>query len=455
VGSRYSEAVKKSDAGLVRQMNLRSSLSWMFFGLMIAFILTYTIGYTLDIRYHTNTVVWLTASRIALLFVATVYVWTVRRNLPYLFDALSLTAGGIILVGAISGLFNRSDWTSYLRHGFQYSCLLAFYLAGRDLACRKISKAAFIVIFIAILAGYTMATVLYAATPGLHSGSYSFQPNLALLPLAYNGGAVMSAACAILILIGNKRAVFVGACFCVAALITLFMMKSRGGSSLPIRTSSTFAMALMIGVAVTSILPSVQIPLLGMVATRISSSPSFIDTDTNSRLADPAPPDDDNKNMTVLQKEQVARQEAAVAPLVRWTSARNIEVEAVARLLNSRPIGALVGAGFGSQFEMDYISPNNYERVFYPREQADVMPAHIAMTSGWPLSIFFTIVLVVLLWRMFARLDALQHMDRTFALFSVSLFLDIMLGFNGTNALVWTSFGYATMRSLKPGIAST
>lgn len=418
---------------------------------MIAFILTYSIGYTLDISYHINTVVCLTASRVALLFVATVYLWTVRRNLPYLFDALSLTAGGIILVGAISGLFNHSDWTSYLRHGFQYSCLLAFYLAGRDLACRKISKAALIVIFITIVAGYTVATILYAGTPGLHSGSYSFQPNLALLPLAYNGGAVMSAASAILILIGNKRAVFVGACLCVAALITLFMTKSRGGSSLPIRASSTFAMALMIGVAVTSILSSVQIPLLGMVAKRISFSPSFIDTNTNSRLTDSAPrsADDDNKNVTAQQKE------ATVVPLVRWTSARNVEVEAVARLLNSRPIGALVGAGFGSQFEMDYISPNNYERVLYAREQADVMPAHIAMTSGWPLSIFFTAILVVLLWRMFARLDALQHMDRTFALFSVSLFLDILLGFNGTNALVWTSVGYATMRTLKPGIAST
>jgi hypothetical protein len=49
----------------------------------------------------------------------------------------------------------------------------------------------------------------------------------------------------------------------------------------------------------------------------------------------------------------------------------------------------------------------------------------------------------------FARLDALQHMGRTVALFSVSLFLDIMLGFNGTNPLVWTSIGYATMSALR------
>lgn len=413
---------------------------------MIAFILTYSISYTLDISYHTNTVVWLTVSRVALLFVAMAYLWTVRRNLPHLFDVLSLTAGGIILVGAISGLFNHSDWTSYLRHGFQYSCLLAFYLVGRDLACREIPKAAFIVIFINMLAGYTIAAVLYAVTPGLHSGSYSFQPNLALLPLAYNGGAVMSAASAVLILIGNKRAVFVGACLCAAALIALFVMKSRGRSSLLIQTSLTFVMTPLIGVAAISILSFVQIPLVGTVATRISSSPTFIDTNTNSRLADSA---------SSVQKEQVERDEANVSPLVRWTSARNIEVEAVARLLNSRPFGTLVGAGFGSEFDMDYISPNNYERVVYPREQADVMPAHIAMTSGWPLSIFFTAALVLSSWRMFARLNALQHMDRTFALFSVSLFLDIMLGFNGTNALVWTSVGYATMRSLKPGIAST
>jgi hypothetical protein len=452
-------------------MKFRTFLLWTLFGLTIAFVLTYTITYTFDLRYYTNTVRLVTASRIALLAVSVIYLWTVRENLPRLLDGLSLTAAGIIVVGAISGLFNDSDWASYLRHGFQYACLLVFYLVGRDLACREIPKAVFTVLLTAILGGYTVATILYAATPGLQSGSYSFQPNLALLPLAYNGPALMSAASALLIVIGNKRAIFIGACFCIAALIVIFFERRRGGLSLPVRTFATFALTLTIAVTTVSILSTVKIPLLGMVATRISSQPSFIDTDTNSRMADLMPRTTDSKSPAgpntgaqrkepinrkeqIARKEEFTRKEATVSTMVRWTGARNVEVEAIWQLLNSRPLGFLIGAGFGSGFEMDYISPNDYERVNYPRDQADVMPSHVAMTSGWPLSLLFTAVIVVAYWRMFFRLDALPQMDRTFALFALSLFLDVMLGFNGTNAVAWCSIGYATMRSLNPGFVA-
>jgi len=214
---------------------------------------------------------------------------------------------------------------------------------------------------------------------------------------------------------------------------------------------STFALTLTIAAAVIAILSNVQIPLVGMVATRTSLSPTFINTDTQSLLVDSASKRPDDQRTTVQGKKEVARIEATVDPAVRLTGARNVEVEAIWRLLNSLPIGTLIGAGFGSKFEMDYVSPNNYERVTYSREQADVMPAHIAMTSGLPLSILFTSVLVIVFWRMFSNLGALQQMDRTVSLFSISLAIDILLGFNGTNALFWSSVGYATMRSLDSG----
>ena len=144
------------------------------------------------------------------------------------------------------------------------------------------------------------------------------------------------------------------------------------------------------------------------------------------------------------------RMEAKLDPMLRLTGARNVEVGAVWKLLKSRPTGILLGAGFGSRFEMAYLSPNDYEPVGYTRDQADVMPAQIAFTSGLPLSILFTAILFITFWRMFSRLDTLQGIDRTFSLFSLTLAIDIMLGFSGTDALMWSSIGYATMRSLGP-----
>jgi hypothetical protein len=139
--------------------------------------------------------------------------------------------------------------------------------------------------------------------------------------------------------------------------------------------------------------------------------------------------------------------EADLDPMLRLTSARNVEVEAVWRLINSAPMGLLIGAGLGSKFEMKYISPNDYQAVSFMRDQADIMPGHIAMTSGLPLSILFTVVLFVVFWRIFVRLDELQEIDRTLAIFSLSLTLDLLLGFNGTNPVTWSAIGYATMRS--------
>ncbi len=441
-------------------MKIQNILLWVLFALIIAFILAFTICYTLDFHYHTKLVGLLTLCRVALLIVGIVYLWTVRQNLSRLVDAISITVGCIIVAGAISGLLNDSNWRSYFVHGFQYSSLLVSYLVGRDLACHDIPKRFFIILFSAIVAGYTIATMFYVATPGLHSGSYSFQPNLALLPLAYNGNAIMSVASAVLILFGNKRAVFIGGCFCVATLAVL-IGRRKGGFSLPVQTISIFVLAPVIALGTVSILSTLQIPLVKMVGERISSSPSFIDTDTNLRISDSGPQKAGSpprspaeQNVATERNNEFVRKEATVDPWVRWTGARNVEVKAIQQLLSSQPTGTLFGVGFGSTFEMDYISPNDYGRVNYTREQADVMLAHIAMTSGIPLSILFTALLVVAFWRMFTGLDALQDLDRTFALFSISLFVDIMTGFNGTNAAIWSSIGYATMRSLNPGIAS-
>ena len=456
-------------------MNVQKVLLWMFFGLMIAFVLAFTISYTLDMyTYHnSNAVALLSAGRIILLVVGTAYLWTVRENLGNAVDAFSIILVAVILVGAATGLFNQSDWLSYLRHGFQYACMLVFYLVGRDLSRRNVPKPVFITIFIAILFGYTIATILYAATPGLQSGSYSFQPNLALLPLAYNGSAIMSAISIALIIVGNKRAVFVGASFCIATLVVLALTKRRGRRGLLVRTTAILALTPAIAISTALTLSGLQIPLVGMVANRLSPAPSFVNTDTKAAmtdlvtkpLGDPTPPPygtgtstDQNsakrsaeapaeRTITPERREEIRKGEANVDPLLRLTGARNVELVSVWRLLKSRPLGLLAGAGFGSAFAMEYISPNDYEPVNYVREQADVMPVQIALTSGLPLAVLLTAALLFSLLRMYMHLAALQPMGRTFSLFCLSTTLDIIFGFNATNAVIWVSVGYATMHA--------
>jgi hypothetical protein len=83
----------------------------------------------------------------------------------------------------------------------------------------------------------------------------------------------------------------------------------------------------------------------------------------------------------------------------------------------------------------------------YRRFQADVMPVHLAITSGVPLSLLFTVSLTAGLWRMFLRLGQLAPMDRTLALFVLSLTLDIAVGFNATNPIIWASVGYTLARA--------
>ncbi|MGY4364319.1 hypothetical protein ACVW1A_000384 [Bradyrhizobium sp. LB1.3] len=128
----------------------------------------------------------------------------------------------VITTGAVSGLFIGKEWFSYFRHAFQYGFLFAFYLFGRELALRPIPRISIKLISVTILLGYAIATILYAATPGLHSGGYSFQPNLALLPVASSlssGNWLGALAGTSIIVIGNKRAVYVGLAIMLATYL--------------------------------------------------------------------------------------------------------------------------------------------------------------------------------------------------------------------------------------------
>ncbi|MDX6710315.1 MAG: hypothetical protein QOH96_1331 [Blastocatellia bacterium] len=440
---------------------IQKRLLGAIFCLLLLFIFLASTAYTIDITFRTEIVRWLTGCRVLLLITGCAFLCTLGGTLVRDVDLLAIIVSGIILVGAVAGLFGMGGWPTYLRHGFQYGFILVFYLIGRHVARIGIRPWQMNLACVTAIVGYAISTVIYALTPGLQSGAYSFQPDLALLPLSYNYSAAMSAASGFLIVIGNKRAVFVGACFCLAALTILAISRRTNVLRFPIREGAILALTPVITVLAASILSATQIPMLGMVANRFSAEPSFIDANTKKVLTSPplpASPGRPQGGSTGPATSPPDRQQGTTEQvennterMVRLTSARNIEAEAVWNLIKSAPIGVLVGAGFGAGFEMKYTSPNDYQPVSFWRDQADVMPVHIAMTSGLPLAILFSIALFVTFSRMFLRLAQLVDIDRAVVLFSLSIPLDLVLGFTATNPIIWSSIGYAAMRTLGTG----
>ena len=140
--------------------------------------------------------------------------------------------------------------------------------------------------------------------------------------------------------------------------------------------------------------------------------------------------------------------EPRVDPIVRFTSARNIELETVWEVARQSPVEAIFGRGFGTQFTMKYISPTEHRLLQYDRDQADLAPVHIALTSGIPLAAVFTVLYCGMLLMVFVRIGQVEGSDRALAMFSISMALDVMLGFNPTNPLCWLALGAISRRLL-------
>jgi hypothetical protein len=450
---------RRSDAVNVIQRRLLDGILC----LLLSYILLVSTTYTADYYFGAKLVVWLTACRVLLLIAGAGFLISVRTTLIQEVDAIAIVLMAIILVGGAVGLFGPADWPAYLRHGFQYVFVLVFYLIGRIVARYGIPPWQMTAACAAVVSGYTIATILYCLTPGLHSGAYSFQPNLALLPVAYNVSYLLSAAAFLLILIGNKRTVFLGACFCIVTLGTDWVSRRMGGVRPAIRVAAILLLTPTLAAVVTAILSVSQLPLISMVANRFSANPSFVNTNEKPQIGqrrssptagiDPSsvPPYAQTQSKSPDEPEEIRRSESSVDPIVRLTSARNLEVEAVWRLIKPR---VLTGAGFGSGFEVKYISPNDYRPVSFWRDQADFMPAHVAMTSGALLSVLFTGALVLAFWKVFLRVGELRDIDRTVSLFALSVALDILLGFAGTNPVAWSAVGYAIVISRPHRVAS-
>jgi hypothetical protein len=65
---------------------------------------------------------------------AAVALYLVGRDLIKLLDPFAFLLLFLLLLGAANGLTNEGTGVTYIRHGFQYSFLLAFYLFGRSIA---------------------------------------------------------------------------------------------------------------------------------------------------------------------------------------------------------------------------------------------------------------------------------------------------------------------------------
>lgn len=421
------------DPGSTRRLVLR-----ILFGLLFVYILIFTISYTLEYQVNFDFVRFLTGTRIMLLAVGGCYLWLIRENLVELLDPFAACLLLIIVSGALSGLLDQKDWLTYFRHFFQYAFLLAFYLLGRDVACRSVPEGAVKILSSAILCGYMVATAIYVATPGLQLGGYSFQPNLALLSVASSlatSNWVGSVVGCLVVVIGDKRAVYLGLSLIIAVYIAVIINRRSHRTKferLAIIVVGTPIVSLGLGVVVTALgwaMMSYGNVRVATVVERFTLEPTY-----NGGA------------------EATAANEAKVSPLVRLTSARNIEAEAVWNLVSKSPYQALFGNGFGSKFTVRYISPNNYKPVEFSRDQADLAPVHVALTSGLPLAIVFTVLLSGLIFASLIKVWTAVGVDLTMTLFSIGTFVDSLLGFQATNPLCWMALGIVS-RSVLPNVS--
>lgn len=420
----------------VREITGQRWLRQMLLALLVAYVLLFTICYTLEFRVELGSVLWLTESRVALLCVAGLYLMLARPHFMQVFDPFALCILAAIITGLISGLLTSSSWFIYFRQLFQYSFLLVFYLVGRELSSHKISTRSMNWVSIAILVGYAVASAIFLATPGLHSGSYSFQPNLALLPVAWAlalGNWLFVLLGTVLVVLGNKRAVYVGLSLMIAIYIAIRVQRNRKATMLE-RIALVGLFAPMIGVLLggavylfTWSLDSVAKVSVPTVVERFTVAPTFNGgADAESR----------------------PEGEIKVDSLVRLTSARSVEFLAVWEIVTSSAQKVLLGQGFGSSFTVKYFSPNDYAPVQFERIQADLAPVQIALTSGIPLACAFVILLLGMTFSIFLKVDTLSRLDTAIALFSIGLLLDTLLGFHPTNPLCWLALGIASGRML-------
>jgi len=413
---------------------MQSAILGIMFASFIAYILTFTSAYTLNFRVPVHVEIVLPVIRVALLFLACVYLFMARDELSQCLDPFAICVAAILILGAVSGLAYDKSWFDYFRQGFQYAFLLAFYLIGRDLGSRVIPPVAMTAVSIAILFGYATAATIYMVTPGLQSGSYSYQPNLALLPVAWGVAFSqwsMPLIGSALIVIGNKRAVYLGLSILLATGVALWL-EQRRGRSLFLRFGAIAilapAISFLLAGAISQLTSTMALPEIATaVVDRFSVRPTF----NGSSAATAAP-----------------GQEARIDSVVRLTGARSVEVAALWDMIRNDPSEAFFGHGLGNKFTVRYISPNDYQPVQFERDQADLAPVHIAMTSGVPLAAAFTILFGGMLLMALVRIDAGDSADRALTLFVIASGLDILVGFNPTNPVCWLAFGMVSRRKL-------
>jgi hypothetical protein len=443
-------------------------ISNFLFILLIAFILTFSISHTLDYKFGIKSVHALSACRAALLATAIVYLGQHIKGLAGAFGWLGMCMVAILAVAAISGLFRPNDWRPYVQHGFQYTFMLAFYLVGRVAGERALPPRLLSWLSATIIFAYAIGTTLFLLTPGLQSGSYSFQPNLALLPFSFGlstGNYLMAGASAFLIVIGNKRAVLVGACFVAAVALSLFFFKGRERGDLARRTAAVLVLSpafVLLSISGLSVLTNAGLSQFSvgsrMTDTTVAETSWSALTETSVILPE-APITPTKVAPMKLATEELPPSQpdpsegpADTGAFVRLTSGRNVEANAIWELLKHHPNAIFTGYGLGARFQMVYTSPTTGELVDYTRDQADVLPVHVAMTSGVPLSIAFVLVLLLAYARVFFNVHRVDVETAQVALFVLGAIPDVLLGFNPTNPLIWAALGFALTRvdRLKP-----
>jgi hypothetical protein len=417
------------DADALRERTLETTVL-----LMVLFALLFPMVWTLDITLKIATVPVLTGVRVLSLLSCLACLAAFAHRIPGgLRDPVLVVFGLLFVSAAFVGLLNRNNVDAFLRQAFGHVFMAAFYCFGKLVYLQAPREKVLRLLSTVVLAGYSVALLLYLRTPGLHSGAYSYAPGLALLSLAYcmvTDSFVGTILAALLIVFGNKRADLLGASLIIAFYVVDMFVRRQGPEERGAFAVKKLAALAVVFVAVSvlviqglSELSTLGVPHLA-VADRFALKPALRGRG-GYLLVRPAP--------------QVRGKTNWVS---RFTSGRDAEFRAVSESLLEAPLGHVIGKGFGGTFEMNYLSPYTGDVVLFERTSADVLLAHLGLVNGYPAGLVFLTVLLYVHLRIAVRSHRYGRYPYVFALFFSGFLLDVSLGFVQTNPFYWTALGF-------------
>ncbi|MEQ9667164.1 hypothetical protein [Coleofasciculus sp. G2-EDA-02] len=315
-------------------------------------------------------------------------------------------------VGLLTGAIINTEHNLIIRHLFAACFMILMYWCGRIMTIdRRVFNKIIQVAAWAILAAY--AIVFFKIQPLLEYNQVGFSSGPLLLSQAVGltrGLPLLYIPSFLLILLGRKRGVILGSILMFILSIVFLNKKYSISQSVKILLIPFLIVLVFVVAFVIYLFKDVLIDLLPFTAGTM---------------------------------ERFARFFEGNATISFLLSARDAEAKGVLDTLSKVPsgMGLLIGAGFGSTYELEYFSPYLQSRQSYILLQPDVVFNYFLMHSGFPAAFLVILFLLYRILMLYSKLgNSSLHQD--IYLFLITYSLDMSLSFVPNNPLFWILLGY-------------